>query len=222
MSERAHLFAALAKAQQAAKGIEKSGENKFHHYKYASAEDVVAGSRAALGAHALAFLSTSYKVGVRDGMLMLESRYLLTHESGESIEVESETPIIPDKGRPEDKATATAKTYDLAYALRSLLLLPRVEEGADVDSRDDTKYQPRERPSPAQIQEEARGPSKLEQWRNFWNEKLGAQLFADTVGVDVKQIHSYVLPKDKTKRDAVLATLESVRRDLDALSEVPA
>ena len=56
-----------------------------------------------------------------------------------------ETPIIPDKGRPMDKAVATARTYALGYMLRDLLLLPRVEPSADVDARDDRGHEPKRR-----------------------------------------------------------------------------
>lgn len=64
-------------------------------------------------------------------------------------------------------------------------------------------------------------PTQLEKWRTFWIGKLGDQMFADSVGVDVKDVHGYVLPKDKVKREAVIATLEAMRRDLDELSGAP-
>ena len=46
-------------------------------------------------------------------------------------------PVLPEKGRPIDKAEAGARTYALSYFLRDLLLIPRVDEGSDVDQRDD-------------------------------------------------------------------------------------
>jgi lysozyme len=46
--------------------------------------------------------------------------------------------------RPLDKAVATAMTYNLGYFLRGLLLLPRVEEGTDVDQRDDRTHEPKQ------------------------------------------------------------------------------
>lgn len=81
--------------------------------------------------------------------------YLLAHSSGEWMQLYSETPIIPEKGRPEDKALAGAKTYDLAYLLRALLLIPRVAKEGEVDQRDDNGYEPRrgggqQRPRPQQ------------------------------------------------------------------------
>src|SRR5688572_27252394 len=138
-----NLFGALAKAQAAARAVEKSATNSFHRYKYASAEAVIEESRHALAGSGLALLPTRYAVERREDGMMLVARYALTHASGEKIDLESETPIIPEKGRPEDKATATAKTFDLAYLLRGLLLLPRVEEGTEADERDDSKYEPK-------------------------------------------------------------------------------
>src|SRR5688572_24353426 len=155
---RANLFAALARAQKAAQGVEKTKKITFgQQYKYASGEDVVAEARRAMANEGLAFTATSYKVSSRDEMLVLSSRYLLTHSSGESLEIESETPIIPGNGRPEDKATATAMTYNLSYTLRGVLLLERVDEGHEVDARDDTKYEPKSRATAQQIQSEAQG-----------------------------------------------------------------
>lgn len=222
MTERANLFTALAKAQQAAQGVEKASSNAYHKYKYASSEDVITEARRALDSHGLAFFATDYRIDRRDDGLVLAARYLLTHSSGESLEMHSETPIIPEKGRPEDKATAAAKTYDLAYLLRGLLLLPRVEEGVEVDSRNDEAYQPRQRPTAREIQEEARQaePPK-DGWpeaRERWIRTLGDQLFADCVGCDVSEIRKYTPPEDPTKRAAVRKTLEGARRDLEAMS----
>ncbi len=216
MNERASLFAALVKAQQSVKPVEKDSKNSFHHYRYASSEDVISESRRALSSNGLAFTVTSYRVSHGEHGMMLHAAYLLAHSSGECIEVTSETPIIPEKGRPEDKATATAETYNLAYTLRGLLLIERVDEDVQADARDDSKYEPK---SAKKIQEEAKAPakSKVDQWRDGWINILGAQLFADSVGCDPKDIGKFVPPNDKAKRDALVATLEAARRDLDEM-----
>jgi hypothetical protein len=165
------LLAALAKAQAQAQGVEKGSVNTFHRYKYASAEDVIAVSREALAGTGLAFVCTSATVAWGEPAV-LTCRYALVHESGASMELVSETPVIPEKGRPEDKAVATAKTYDLGYALRGLLLLPRVEEGADADQRDDRHREPRAKqprsappatPKPARAPDLARAPEAVQQ-----------------------------------------------------------
>ena len=135
------LFAALAMAQAEASAVGKRSRNEHHRYSYASSEDVIAEAREALSACGLAFVCVS---AACEAMCDIESidgegvvrratqwqarcHYLLVHSSGESLAIESATPILPEKGRPLDKALATAKTYDLAYTLRSVLLLPRLD-----------------------------------------------------------------------------------------------
>jgi len=73
--------------------------------------------------------------------------YTVAHKDGGAFECATSTPAIEEKGRPRDKAVATALTYSLGYFLRGLLLLPRVDEATDVDRRDDTKHDPRDRPA---------------------------------------------------------------------------
>jgi hypothetical protein len=143
----AKLNAALVAAQKAAHAVEKDSKNKHFNYKYASSEDIIQESRQALGPHGLAFTPISYAVAVREDESggMLSATYVLVHESGEERQVTSMTPVVPEKGRPIDKAVAVAKTYDLSYTLRGLLLLPRIEEGAEVDTRDDRDYVPPQR-----------------------------------------------------------------------------
>lgn len=211
---RASLFAALVKAQQSVKPVEKDSKNSFHHYRYASSEDVISESRRALSSNGLAFAVTSYRVATTETGMMLHATYVLAHSSGECLEVLSETPIIPEKGRPEDKATATAETYNLAYTLRGLLLIERVEEGMQADARDDSGYQPKKQEAKPQA---APQKSKIDQWRDSWISTLGEQLFADTVGCDLKDAKKFVPPKDAAKRNALVATLESARRDIEAL-----
>lgn len=142
---RAKLFAALVRAQQAAQAVEKDSRNDFHRYAYASAEDMIAEGRRALSSAGLALFPLVQDVlhGGEASEDALTSEYLLIHESGESVSLKTITPIIPEKGRPADKAVATAKTYDLGYTLRGLLLLPRVEKGAQSDERDDTNHVPK-------------------------------------------------------------------------------
>lgn len=162
------LAMALVNAQRAIKGVEKGSRNKFHGYNYASAEDVVSACREALNSQGLSLLvclyrsddnepmETTDKKGnaqtIESGMLYVE--YMLLHESGANLRMHSCTPWHTENGRPPDKAIACAKTYDISYFLRGLLLLPRVEEGNEPDTRDDSKYTPR-----------AKQPSSKSNWR---------------------------------------------------------
>lgn len=137
------LAAGLIRAQGAIERVAKSGQNQFHRYAYATAEDMVDEARGALNAGGLALFARRYSSELRGDLLWLCVKYELVHEGGEKTELESETPVIPEKGRPEDKALAAAKTYDLAYLLRALLLIPRGEEDGGVDRRDDRNKQAR-------------------------------------------------------------------------------
>jgi hypothetical protein len=159
-SEKIGAFAtALVKAQTAARSVEKDSSNSFHRYKYASAEAIIDEARSALVAAGIACLSTGWNfvptaaehVRPREGkegkpapvvVGRVFVQYMVLHESGEWMQFEASTPVIPESGRPEDKAEATALTYNAGYFLRGLLMLPRVEEGSQVDDRHD-------RPQPA-------------------------------------------------------------------------
>lgn len=150
---RPGLFAGLVRAQRAAEAVAKNGRNNFHHYAYASAEDVIQAGRDALAEGGLALFCTTHEVFVmlasraagalgaedpgEEETVAVRVRYLLAHESGESQAIVSETPVIPEKGRPWDKALAAAKTFDLSYTLRGVLLLPRGDQEGGVDDRND-------------------------------------------------------------------------------------
>lgn len=145
----AMLSTALVQAQASCAAVEK-GNRSGQGYKYASAENMISEARVALNSSGLALLRVSSHVAWGDTSADGKTRvgsvfcdYLLVHTSGESLALSSETPAIVQAGRPDDKAVATALTYSLGYFLRDLLLLPRVEEGTDVDQRGgDQHYTP--------------------------------------------------------------------------------
>lgn len=129
----ATLCKALIEAQRHAQAVAKGSKNTFHGYIYASAEAIIEESRDAL-IHAGIVVST---LGWESRDSRIFVRYLVAHESGEAFVAESSTPIIPEKGRPLDKAEATALTANLGYYLRGLLLLPRVDPSEEMNTRDD-------------------------------------------------------------------------------------
>jgi hypothetical protein len=138
------LYAAMVQAQRISQAVAKQSTNAFHRYKYASAEALIEEGRSALSEAGLALLTTTWAVTPdADGAAMARSSvlrvtYLLVHTSGESLQMTAETSIIPEKGRPQDKAEATALTYNLGYFIRGLLMLPREDESASVDQRRDS------------------------------------------------------------------------------------
>lgn len=135
----------IVDAQKLIHPVEKSSTNQFHKYKYASGEDVLTAGRAALNTAGLALLTEGWAIrrGDENNPDAVDVSYLLCHADGSQWRPHSvETPIIPDKGRPPDKALAAALTYNIAYYLRGLLLIPRAETEAEVDKRNDTSYTP--------------------------------------------------------------------------------
>lgn len=146
------LAAALVKAQTEARAVEKTAYNQHHKFNYASADAMIAEGRIALATAGLSLVTLGWKfepgaIGDAPGRVVV--RYMLTHTSGQALSWESSTFVVPGKGRPEDKAEFGAVTENLGYTLRGLLLLPRVEEGANVSGRDDRSYEPRQAPAAA-------------------------------------------------------------------------
>ena len=138
------LARALAAAQARARSVEKDATNTFHRYAYASAEAILGEAKLALEGSGIAVVPTSdtvERVGPEPSTLELRRVVTLVHQDGESLALATVWPIVPDKGRPLDKAVASARTTSLAYLLRDLLLMPRVAEGEDMDhnARDDRR-----------------------------------------------------------------------------------
>lgn len=155
------LASALVKAQAMAHAVEKDSANQHHRYKYASAESMIREAKACLAECGLSFSAESVTLDKFDEHLILHVVYRLRHESGESEVHDRIQAIIPGAGRPLDKAISTADTYALGYAMRGLLALPRVEEGTDVDQRDD-RAAGGKKTKPAQTKPKPSGPSDAE------------------------------------------------------------
>lgn len=142
MTEKTNvLAAALVAACAAATGVEKTSRNQHMRYMYASAEAVIAEAKAAMNANGLTLMAMSHNVELHTSEThwgMLQSSWRLLHSSGDYLDLHSTWPIVVERGRPADKALASARTASLSYLLRDLLQLPRVEEGVDMDdaSRD--------------------------------------------------------------------------------------
>lgn len=147
----AKLAAALSKAQARCKAVAHDAKNDFHKYRYTSAEAVIAEGKEALAAEGLALLPTGQSVRVEGDAAAqrfeLVRRFALLHASGEERPIEWAWPVVPDRGRPLDKAVAGAATTSLAYLLRDLLLMPRVDEADDLAGREE-REQPAPRPQP--------------------------------------------------------------------------
>ena len=149
------LAAALVAAQKAARALSHDKRNDFHKYDYTSAEAILAAGRKALTAAGLALVPTGGNLQILNTsgesfppLVVLIRSFLLLHTSGESVQLSCSWPVVPDKGRPLDKATASADTTSLAYLIRDLLCLPRVQHADDLAGREDRS--PASCPPPSQ------------------------------------------------------------------------
>lgn len=160
------IYAALVDAQSRARAVEKDAKNKYHGYRYASAEAIIEEARYALNEAGLAAFAVGWRfahdeMGDKGPIGRIVVNYRLVHRSGESADFEASSFIIPEKGRPEDKAEAASLTTNLAYFLRALLLLPREDEGA-MDRRDDRDYEPRRAPAKSEERPRREEPAREE------------------------------------------------------------
>jgi hypothetical protein len=143
------LDAALLVAQTALNSVGKDAKNQFHKYSYTSAEGMIGACRDALHGAGLVARRTTWKIDPAIGEFgILISTMVVAHpESGATLSDEIVWAIVPEKGRPYDKALAGALTSSLNYWLRDLLMVPREDE--TMDSRDDREYAPRSPSRPA-------------------------------------------------------------------------
>ena len=102
-----NLFAALLNAQKSITNIGRSSRNDHQHYDYTSSEDMVTMGREALNANDLMLFAKSTTWTESDsGQPLMKQEYELSHStSGETLKLESEVPVCPGKGRPEDKSS---------------------------------------------------------------------------------------------------------------------
>jgi hypothetical protein len=137
----AELSKALAAAQQQCRAVAKDSVNSYHRYRYTSAEAIITEAKAALADSGLALLPVEQTINGSDGngagRYELVRMFLLLHSSGQCLPLRSAWPVVPEKGRPLDKAAGAAATLSLAYLLRDLLLMPRVNSEDDVPGRRD-------------------------------------------------------------------------------------
>ena len=134
----------LLVAQGAIDGVGKDARNTFHKYAYTSAEGMISACRAALQVGGITARRVSWEIRGTDSQQFVVSALEIAHGyTGESARSEIAWPIIPDKGRPFDKAVAGALTTSLGYWLRDLLCLPREDEDGHMDGRDDRGHDPR-------------------------------------------------------------------------------
>jgi len=142
------LDAALLRAQSTLKAVGKDATNSFHRYNYTSSEGMLSACREALHSAGLVVRRTHWTIEPGGEFGTLVSWIVCAHPaSGTELKDSVAWPIVPEKGRPLDKAVAGALTTSLNYYLRDLLQVPREEE--TMDYRDDREREVRPQPKPA-------------------------------------------------------------------------
>ena len=150
----AQLQKALLEAQLLINPVVKDAENTYSKYRYVKGETIYIVATRALLKVGLVARRRSWNTAdhafheTRDdeGVLIAETRMVsmefeLCHpESGEFQRDTADFPAQLKKGTPLDKAVAAALTTSLAYWLRDLLLIPRVDH--EMDKRNDEDFEP--------------------------------------------------------------------------------
>lgn len=114
--------------------VQKTGQNTFHRYKYASAEDVVSAVRGAMVANGLSLFPKNVehsveeihptKSGGRQYRTVVRVTWQLAHVSGDVIEFQSYGCGVDG----EDKGVYKAMTGAQKYALVMLFQLPTTDD----------------------------------------------------------------------------------------------
>lgn len=151
----ATLSEAISLAQSFIGSVGKDSRNDFHKYDYVSAESMVSAARAALqrasvavrrvGAIIMPTESSDVRINRKTGeevrMPVFNLRSIFRVGFGnEHEDTTFDWAVIPDAGRPLDKAAAGAMTTSLSYFLRDLLLVPRQDDDSTQDQRDDSNH----------------------------------------------------------------------------------
>ena len=168
MSKPTTLAGALAQAQASVSRVLKEDANSFHKYQYASAESLMQAWTEASAPVGLALVPISQSPS-RDeaGTYWLHSEWLLMHSAGDTLNLADVWPIVPERGRPLDKAVASAKTSSLGYLLRALMVAPRVLPGDDMD--DNARDTARQAAEAREVKAKAQHRQGREQRRQEYN-----------------------------------------------------
>lgn len=135
------LSGAVAAARDRCKAAIKRSYNEYHKFAYASADEVIDTANEALEGSGLALLPLEEELVVlgsgTQAFFALNRLLVLTHASGEFAYLRTKGwPVIPERGRPLDKAFSIGLTTSLAYKLRDLLQMPRKADD-DVAAQND-------------------------------------------------------------------------------------
>ena len=128
-TKKTTLIQALVAAQSEADRIAKDSRNDFARFDYTSAESMMEMWTAISARHGFSLYPAALSI---DGDT-LRGCWVLEHVSGDTRDIQVDWPIVEAKGKPRDKALATARTSSLGYLIRDLLIAHRVHPTDDMD-----------------------------------------------------------------------------------------
>lgn len=157
------LAQGLLAAQRAVRVALRDATNTHHGYRYASSEEVITVGRDALSDAGLAWALVEERIEILPkgsasetgggvALLYIKAEIVATG-NGARLALSTVVPIVPQQGRPLDKAVFGARTEGISYCLRDALLIPR-QDSPDVSGRNDGSTRQRgPRPEPRDIQQ---------------------------------------------------------------------
>ena len=133
--KKSQIMGALLEAQKSLWGVTRNARNEFSKYDYTSAENIIGCTRRHLQKAGLVVGRKSIQCELvadesKDHTeIKVSSTFFLFHvASEEEITYEFQSIASVSKGNTTDKAIAGSLTQSLAYWLRDLFLLPRVDQ----------------------------------------------------------------------------------------------
>jgi hypothetical protein len=125
-SDKNVIMSRLRAAQQKVVALGHNKRNDFQKFNYVSAEAFIAACKDALTSSGLTLVTSFTGVRPIGETMFIASRMLRLN--GMVVHETEWVWSIEEKGRPPDKALAAAHTSSFAYALRDLLIVPRVSK----------------------------------------------------------------------------------------------
>jgi hypothetical protein len=211
------LAAALAKARDNCPDVPRNGWNSYHNYKYPTAQDIITAGRKGLKDTGLALILSAPQLDTLGNgasqVFSLKRRVALAHASGESVDLgELRWPVIPDRGRPLDKALAAACTTSLGELYRDLLQMPAFDPAEDQAARNDTGEAPAAAPATAP----ASPPSTIDEAQQnvlaHMIRETGTDIAALCKHYQIRTLHQLTAAKYKEVYD-VLAARSKAKTD---------
>ena len=145
---------AVTDVMKKVRGVEKTGKNSFHGYKYATIGELMAVLQPSMADAGLIITQTELDAREMHGMLAIRYAFSLSHSSGatwrDALIHTGLATMINAKGVVDDKAANKCMQAARKYALLALFHIPSLEEGDERLSDGDVDRQENQ-PAPKRV-----------------------------------------------------------------------